>query len=380
MTTGNDRLRFKIGQTTFRDEQRAVCEFFSQVYQENTEAVIFFCSSIYDPVKLATELKRKFPCPLIGCTTAGEISPKGYQEGGIVGAGFSSSALKLHSHLISPLDRFGPSQSQEIADVIRKELSLFTKLDKKKMFGFLMIDGLSMFTEEIISFLYNRLDGISIMGGSAGDDLRFAQTMVYWDGRFIPNAAVFTLFETTLPFYVFNTQHFKPTEKKLVITGADPSRRIVTEINAEPAAQEFARVLGIPVTALNPTIFSKYPLMLRIGDSWYVRSIQRVNTDESLSLFSAIDVGLVLTVGQGENLVADLEEVLHRIYLEVPNPGLIIGCDCILRKLEIVEKGLMREVESLLHGTNFVGFSTYGEQCDSLHVNQTLTGVAIGGY
>lgn len=78
--------------------------------------------------------------------------------------------------------------------------------------------------------------------------------------------------------------------------------------------------------------------------------------------------------------MADLEEVLRRIYLEVPNPGLIIGCDCILRKLEIVEKGLMREVENLLHGTNFVGFSTYGEQWDSLHVNQTLTGVAIGGY
>ena len=169
-----------------------------------------------------------------------------------------------------------------------------------------------MFTEEIISFLHNRLDGISIIGGSAGDDLRFAQTMVYWDGRFIPNAAVFTLFETTLPFYVFNTQHFRPTEKKLVITEADPSRRIVTEINAEPAAQEFARILGIPVTAMNPTIFSKYPLMLKIGGGWYVRSIQKINEDASLTLFSAIDVGLVLTVGEGENLVADLEKVLRR--------------------------------------------------------------------
>jgi hypothetical protein len=59
------------------------------------------------------------------------------------------------------------------------------------------------------------------VGGSAGDDLEFEQTAVYWDGEFIPDAAVFTLFETSLPFVSFKLQHFRPTEKKLVITAAD---------------------------------------------------------------------------------------------------------------------------------------------------------------
>ncbi|MDR3566633.1 MAG: FIST N-terminal domain-containing protein [Syntrophobacteraceae bacterium] len=379
MNTESGRLSVKIGQTTSRDEQQAVCEFYSQVCGEhNMDVVIFFCSSLYDLVKLGTELKRKFTCPLIGCTTSGEISPKGYQEGGIVGAGLTSSELKVHPRLISSLDRFGSSRVREFADGIRKELSFSTKFDTNTMFGFLTIDGLSMFAEQVISLLYSGLDGVSIIGGSAGDDLRFAQTMVYWDGQFLPDAAVFSLLETTLPFYVFKTQHFGPTEKKLVITAADPSRRIVSEINAEPAAEEFARILDIPVSGLNSTIFSQYPLMLKIGDSWYVRSIQKVNEDGSLSLFSAIDAGLVLTVGQGENLVANLENTLGRIHQEVANPRLIIGCDCILRKLEIVEKGLAKEVDNLLVGTSFVGFSTYGEQYDCVHVNQTLTGVAIG--
>ncbi|MDR3556893.1 MAG: FIST N-terminal domain-containing protein [Syntrophobacteraceae bacterium] len=378
MSTGKSRLNVKIGQTTSRDEQQAVREFFSQVCREEMDVVIFFCSSMYDLARLGTELKRKFPCPLIGCTTSGEISPKGYQQGGIVGAGLASSELKIHTRLISPLDQFNSSRVGEIADEICKGLSFSPRFDRNMMFGFLMIDGLSMFEELVISLLYNRLEGVPIIGGSAGDDLKFAQTMIYWDGQFIPDAAVFSLFETTLPFYVFNTQHFTPSGEKLVITEADPSRRIVTEINAEPAAQEFARILGIPVSGLNPTVFSKHPLMLKIGDGWYVRSIQRVNEDASLSLFSAIDAGLVLSVGQGENLVANLENTLHRIYQEVPNPGLILGCDCILRKLEIVEKGLAAEVDNLFRGTNFVGFSTYGEQYDCVHVNQTLTGVAIG--
>jgi hypothetical protein len=247
------------------------------------------------------------------------------------------------------------------------------------MFGLLMIDGLSIMEEQVISFLYNQLDGISIIGGSAGDDLRFKETKIYWDGRFVSDAAVFTLFETTLPFYVFKTQHFKPTEKKLVITGADPFRRIVTEINAEPAAQEFARILGLPITDLNPMVFSKYPLMLKLGDHWYVRSIQKVNEDESLSFFCAIDVGLVLTVARGDDLVSDLKDELESICRKIPEPKLIIGFDCILRKLEILEKDLLKDVGNLLNKLNFVGFSTYGEQYDSVHVNQTLTGVAIGG-
>ncbi len=379
MTIENGRLRVKTGETVSRNEGEAVRELFSKVYQADMDVVIFFSSSRYDLVKLGTELKQSFPCPLIGCTTAGEISPKGYQDGGIVGASLSSRELKLHSSLISPLDRFSSVEAQEFADEMRKKLSLFTGFDKEKMFGFLMIDGLSVFQELIISSVYNRLDGISIIGGGAGDDLRFAETNVYWDGQFVHNAAVFTLFETTLPFHVFNTHHLKPTGKKLVITGADPSRRIVTEINAEPAAQEFARLLGLAVKDLNPGVFSKYPVMLKIGDCWYVRSIQRVNDDESLSFFCAIDVGLVLTVAEGGDIVADLEDELKRIYREIPDTKLIMGCDCILRKLEILEKGLMIGAGDLLKRTRFIGFSSYGEQCDFIHVNQTLTGVAIGG-
>ena len=157
------------------------------------------------------------------------------------------------------MNRFRRSEAQELADEIRKELSLSTGFDKEKMFGFLMIDGLSVFEELIISSIYSRFDGISIIGGGAGDDLRFANTNIYSDGRFVRNAAVFTLFETTLPFYVFNTHHLKPTEKKLVITGADPSRRIVTEINAEPAASEFARILGLTVKDLIRGSFPSIP-------------------------------------------------------------------------------------------------------------------------
>jgi hypothetical protein len=64
---------------------------------------------------------------------------------------------------------------------------------------------------------------------------------------------------------------------------------------------------------------------------------------------------------------------------KIHDPKLIMSCDCILRKLEVIEKRLMSNVVDLLKRTSFLGFSTYGEQYDSIHVNQTMTGFVIGG-
>jgi hypothetical protein len=377
--TINERITAKIGSSTLKDEKAAVRELFDKINQKDMEVVIFFCSSKYNLDSLGRELKSVFPCMLIGCTTAGEISSGGYQDEGIVGASLSSKDLKVHPHLITPLKNFDLSAAQQLAVEVQKELVFSDRLTKENMFGILLIDGMSILEEQIIASLHNQFEGISIAGGSAGDDLKFAVTKIYYDGRFLSDAAVITLFETTLPFYVFQTQHFRPTDKKLVITEADPARRIVMEINAEPAAQEYAEALGIPVSELGPVVFSRFPVMLRLGDKWYVRSIQKANEDGSLSFYCAIDKGLVLTIAEGHDIVSDLKQELDEISQKVPNASLILGCDCILRKLEIVEKGLMKEMNGLLSGVNIIGFSTYGEQFNSCHVNQTLTGIVIGG-
>ena len=58
-------------------------------------------------------------------------------------------------------------------------------------------------------------------------------------------------------------------------------------------------------------------------------------------------------------------------------PEAIIGCDCILRRLEAQHTQGLREMSRLMARHRVVGFSTYGEQFHAVHVNQTFTGVAI---
>jgi hypothetical protein len=153
---------------------------------------------------------------------------------------------------------------------------------------------------------------------------------------------------------------------------------VVTEINGEPAGREYARMVGLEVDKLTPMIFSAHPVVVTIGGHTYVRSIQKVNEDESLTFFCAIEKGIVLTVAQGVDLVENLEQAFRDVRGEIGPPQVILGCDCSLRNLEASQRGLLERIGALMSENNVIGFATYGEQFNAMHVNQTFTGVAIG--
>lgn len=347
------------------------------IRQDKMAGIIFFCSDNYDLDKLASEINQTFDCPVMGCTTAGEIGST-YQNDGIVAASFSADAFHFNIKTLKNLDSFDALKAKEVVQSMEKDLVFSDHLDAKKMFGFLLIDGLSMMEEHTTANLHNALGGINICGGSAGDSLTFTQTFVFSDGKFRSGTAAFCIVETKLPFKVFKTQHYTPSDKEMVITEADPKKRIVYEIDGGPAATELASIIGIPKEKLTMEVYSTYPVMLQIGDEWYVRSIQKYHDDDSLSFACAIDAGLPLTVGECEDLTRSLHSEIDTIMHEFSSIEITLGCDCIHRRLEIQETNVKEEVESLLAPLNFVGFSTYGEQFNSIHVNQTLTGVVIG--
>jgi len=110
----------------------------------------------------------------------------------------------------------------------------------------------------------------------------------------------------------------------------------------------------------------------------YVRSIQKANADGSLTFYCAIEEGLVLRAAHGVDLVNNLEQAFDKIREEIGPPQLVFGCDCILRNLEISQIGLKDRVGEIFRRNNTIGFSSYGEQINGVHVNQTLVGCAIG--
>lgn len=338
--------------------------------------IALFASPTADLASIHTSLAETFPeAEIIGCTTAGEIAEGGYVSDHVVAIALPRRHFAVETVV---LDNLTALDNQTLAaDVMRAQSRLRAQHpDWSHEFGFLMVDGLSLKEDEVSSALSIAMGPSPFFGGSAGDGLDFGETRVLHNERLMTNAAVFTTIRSACPVRIFKIDHLTPTETKMVVTGADPARRIVSEINAEPAAQEYARILGKDPEQLSPFTFAAHPLLVRIGGQKHVRSIQRVLDNGDLVFFSAIDEGVVLTLADAEDIAGHLEESLDRLSGEA-EPAAIIACDCILRRLEAEQSQASLAVSRILSEQGVVGFNTYGEQVNGAHVNQTLTGIAI---
>jgi hypothetical protein len=338
--------------------------------------VILFASPEARLAPLMAAMNRCFaPEMVIGCTTAGEISGAGYTEGEIVAVGLPAAHFATDTLLIPDLERI--DSHELIGQLIRRRAALLAAHPTwEQEFAFLMVDGLSRREDELTAALASGLGPLPLFGGSAGDGIRFGQTSVIYRGEAMSNAAVLMLVRTDCRVKVFNLDHLVPTERRMVVTEADPKRRIVRQINAEPAAREYARLLGKDPAQLTTFTFAAHPVVVRIGGRHHVRAIQRVDENGDLVFFSAIDEGLVLTLAEPQDMVAHLNAELSALS-EAGPPAAILACDCILRRMEAQEKQLSGALSRVLQAHRVVGFSTYGEQWNSMHVNQTMTGVAI---
>lgn len=362
------------------DAQQAVQELHAGLMQEGIELVAFFCSSDYDLDALAEEMNRRFAgVRVVGCTTAGEIGPAGYCRKSLAGVSFGAGACTAVAGRLGDLQHFEISRGQAFANSVLQQLeALAPSAGPANSFAFLMIDGQSVREEPVVRTLQSILGKIPLIGGSAGDDLKFKRTWVFHDGAFHTDSAVLLVASTDLPFTTFKTQHFVSENERMVVTEADAAHRIVKEINGLPAAEEYARLVGSTSDDLTPAHFAAFPVVVVIDGTDYVRSIQKSNPDGSLTFYCAIEEGLVLRVARGQDLVANLEDTFQRLQAEIGTPQVVFGCDCILRQLEILHAGQKEKVEEILERNKVIGFSTYGEQYRGVHVNQTFTGIAIG--
>ena len=343
-------------------------------------AVLVFFSPSLDRQAFAEALGRAFgETPVYGCTTAGELGPQGMTEGGAVAIAFRARDFAVVAKLID--DIAGATLEGLRGDLgqARAELAAVEGDAKgRNRFALLLVDGLCLHEEALVSTIGACLDDIQVVGGSAGDGMNFGATSVLFGGKARANSAVLLMFSTELAVRPFKCNSFEPTAVKLVVTEADIDRRIVRELNAEPAAKEYARIIGVPESELNAYVFAAHPVIVRVGGDFYARSIQRANPDGSLTFFCAIDEGLVLTAAGRLDTLGVVEQMFADTQAEIGEVAAYIGFDCLHRRLDAEHRQIVRDLEDLYRRNRVVGFNTYGEQFDAMHLNQTFSGVAIG--
>ncbi len=364
------------------DPVMAAREIHAGLAGQESACIFFYCSADYRLDLLSEELNVLFQnVRIVGCTSAGEITPLGYRRNAIAAFSLPSSHFSVETVLIEDLAHFSEQEAQLlVSNMVQRLQSKAVAPISGNSFALSLLDGMSIREELVLKALSTGLADIPLVGGSAGDNMNFQDTRVYFEGEFKTRSAILALINTTCPFHVFSTHHLTSQQEKLVVTSASPYERVVHELNAEPAALEYCRVHGLSIDNLDTETFAIHPLAVQLSDELYVRAIQKVNDDLSLTFFCAIDVGVVLTKMTSGGLLEQSKHLLHSVTEDIGEPQIIIGFDCIYRRCETDHIGIVDEMSELYASYKMVGFNTYGEQMDGMHLNHTITGVAIGSH
>ncbi len=343
-------------------------------------ALLFFSQSLLDATVLAQALKSHAPTlAYAACSTAGEITPQGLEEGHVLAMLFPSASFSAVSTMVDNLSSSGMDRITGEVEALRRLLRGRTGgCRAPSTFALCFIDGLSFAEEAVTSAIHWGLDDIPLLGGSAGDDLKFETTSLISNGKVASDSAIIVLIATEIPFHVFKTDNFIPTDEKLVVTASDPDHRTVREFNATNAAEEYAASVGIVAQNLTPLSFASHPVVVKVGGEYYCRSIQKMHADGSLSFFCAIDDGVVLSIAQPMDMVESTRAALRDVEERLGGIDMILGFDCVLRRLDARNRQVFRDISELYRVNNVIGFGTYGEQYRSMHLNQTFTGIAFG--
>ncbi|HEY6874627.1 MAG TPA: FIST N-terminal domain-containing protein [Geobacteraceae bacterium] len=350
------------------DVADAVADIREQLSPADATMVLFFASPAYDPDRLAAAMADAFPTSVtFGCTTAGEIVTGRMLTHSVVAMAFTKAAVK--SVKVEVLKDLDTQSNEAFASFERHFDTRMSDMDPDRYAGILLIDGLCR-KEELIVDRIGDLTNVNFVGGSAGDDLRFAVTHVYANGTSHTHAAVVALMEPAVPFSFLKTQSFAPLPQKLVVTRANEAEREVIEFNHKPAIVAYAEALGVTVEQA-AAHFLNNPVGLMFDEEPFVRSPQRVK-DGSMIFYCAIKEGMELSLLQSTDIIADTRRTLDAARTASGELSAIVNFNCILRTLELRQKGLTDQYGELFAAVPTVGFSTYGEQFIG-HMNQTAT-------
>jgi hypothetical protein len=367
--------------TTAPTERQAAEEIVAQSPGDPDGFSVLFCCTNYDLRKLGNALHAKGRTRVIAAATSRAIGADGFLSAGLSGFRLPSSRFKVAHALIEDVRRFGLPDARALVRDLRARLERGRHSRLPHLFAMLLVDAGPRCEERLIASLGTELGGVPIVGGSAGDTYFNPAGQrgprILHGKRAVRDAAVLTLVACAEPVLALSHHHFSPGQRRFVITEADPDQRLVHEIDGENALEVYSRACRLRKDLHRAGSFAPYPLMIRIGDQYFARGMQRVYENGTLEFACAMERGLVVTVAKPADMVVRLREMFANMKTTIGRPELVIGFDCAARTALMEQRGLTRRINTILASNRVVGFATLGEQFNTIHANNSFTCLGV---
>lgn len=303
---------------------------------------------------------------IIGCTSSGEISKSGIDYGLTV-IGFSNH-VEAKTLVIENVKEAPIVYLKEI-----KEMS--ENFNKNNTIAFEMTDGLSNAEEKVLSVLNAVFEeqNIPVVGASAADDLTFTETYVACNGKIYTNASLVALIHNKKgKINIYKENIYKPTKYGFVVTKSDFKERKVFELDGKPITKAYAQALNVPESDIS-NYFMSNPIGRVIGDDISISSFKKVENDSSISFYCRVYMNSYVNILQPEDPMVILNKTISKIKNEMSGISGTIVINCIFRTLLFKKKNLCLNFVSKLSSLGqFAGLTSYGEQLNNRHFNQTM--------
>ncbi len=370
-------MKYKSVYSENKNISEAVGDVQDQLSDMSPKMVLYFSTSNHEPAGLSRAMNDAFPeSECFGCTTSGEITTGKMLDNSLVVMAFSDEVIgDMHTVMINDIQNDEDAVTKAAGEMSKYFGKPLSELDYREYVGILLIDGLSGAEEKVIEKIGD-VTNIKIVGGSAGDDLKFKQTHVFHNRKSATNAAVLCIMKPKVKFDVIKTQSFVSTENTLTVTKTNEEAREVIEFNSQPAANEYSKALQTTVDDLAAKAF-RNPLGIMVTENEpFVRSPRMVQ-DGSVFFYCSVKEGMELNILSPTDIISDTAKAIGEQEKRMGGISAIINFHCILRTLELKEEKKTDAYGDIFKDIPSIGFSTYGE-CYLGHINQTSTMLVFG--
>lgn len=376
-------MKQEVAISKHSDTKRAVDELYGQLKHKDPALVIFLASTKYDFELASKELKKYFPnSEVVGTTTSGEIVKEGFINDSIVLTTLICDRTKVKATLIKDALKFPVLEKNKILEKAKEcGIKCDDSNSHKNAFALTFINGGHNIEEMILSLFYAVIknDKFQVVGGSAGDDLKFEQTLISLNGEVNAKGAIIVFVKTEKKFKIVKENIYYPTGESVVLTDVDMEQRKIKKIDNKNPLDVLAAKIKMPKQQLKEKIL-EYPLGRVIGDETYICSVK--SFDEQGMIYSYINVmpNTKLEILKSNNVAETVENTCRAIKEDIKDVKFVFFINCILRTLDLKNMKHCNLVAKTYekHFPAFCGYSSYGEQYNQLCLNQTVVMIAMG--
>ncbi len=339
--------------------------------------VMLLASSKYDRQALLKAVRQVLgSAPLIGCTTAGEFTEKEVVKESVALTVLSQSEdYAFHVSMATGLHKDASACVQKVVDSIPA-----APKNLPNRSAIMLHDGLAGRGEEaVLSTMTILGPGVSLAGGSAGDDLKFKETFVFCNDEITTNSVALCVIDSKTPMGISVKHGHSPVSRMLTVTKAKDN--VLFEVNDEPAWEVWkreiageAKSIGIDVQALKEAseigqFLIRYEMGLATATEYKVRVPLSKNDDGSLNFGCTIPEGVKFRIMKSpkEDQIASAEQAARNAIDQMKGVKLAgaFVFDCVCRGIILedeFEKGV-QAIQKVIGQIPLIGFETYGEIC-----------------